>query len=108
MEGEGAFGGAKAGGRQDPLVFLKKPIVMVRIAALVSNGALHLIHTLLSTPASPVSCRSPPPFLCLGRCCYHMTSSPEMGPAGKDSWDFAIGIDLICLILLFLRALSWS
>ncbi len=33
---EGAFGGAKAGGAQDPLVFLKKPIVMVRLAALVS------------------------------------------------------------------------
>jgi len=34
----GAFGGAKAGGAQDPLDFLKKPIVVLRLATLVSGG----------------------------------------------------------------------
>eukprot|EP00095_Tigriopus_kingsejongensis_P010890 maker-scaffold1216_size55193-snap-gene-0.11 protein:Tk10890 transcript:maker-scaffold1216_size55193-snap-gene-0.11-mRNA-1 annotation:"synaptogyrin-1 " len=31
----GAFGGAKAGGEQDPLQFLKKPNVVIRLSALV-------------------------------------------------------------------------
>ena len=30
-----AFGGGKAGGQQDPLVFLKKPNVVARLTALV-------------------------------------------------------------------------
>ena len=34
----GAFGGGKAGGAQDPLTFLKKPIVMIRLSALVSTS----------------------------------------------------------------------
>ena len=33
----GAFGGGKAGGAQDPLVFLKKPMVVARLTALVSE-----------------------------------------------------------------------
>lgn len=32
----GAFGGGKAGGAQDPLTFVKRPIVILRITALVS------------------------------------------------------------------------
>ena len=32
----GAFGGAKAGGAPDPLVFVKRPIVSLRICTLVS------------------------------------------------------------------------
>lgn len=34
--GGGAFGGGKAGGAQDPLTFLKKPSVVIRLSALVS------------------------------------------------------------------------
>ena len=32
----GAFGGVKAGGQQDPLTYLKRPTVVIRICALVS------------------------------------------------------------------------
>ncbi len=35
--GSGAFGGGKAGAAQDPLNFLKKPVVMIRLSALVSR-----------------------------------------------------------------------
>ena len=35
--GGGAFGGGMAGAAQDPVSFLKKPTVMVRIACLVSR-----------------------------------------------------------------------
>jgi hypothetical protein len=46
----GAFGGAKAGGAPDPLVFVKRPMVSLRICTLVSDVKnLNLVH---------------PPFFC--------------------------------------------
>lgn len=38
----GAFGGGKAGGAQDPLTFLKKIPVVVRLSALVSKATMIL------------------------------------------------------------------
>ena len=34
----GAFGGGKAGGAQDPMSFVKRPAVIARICALVSDS----------------------------------------------------------------------
>ena len=36
----GAFGGVKAGGQQDPLTYVKRPAVVIRIFALVSKNLL--------------------------------------------------------------------
>ena len=36
----GAFGGVKAGGQQDPLTYVKRPAVVIRIFALVSKNFL--------------------------------------------------------------------
>ena len=36
--GGGAFGGSMAGASQDPVSFVKKPTVMLRIACLVREG----------------------------------------------------------------------
>ena len=45
--GGGAFGGGKAGAAQDPISFLKRPGVIVRICGLVSANmySLSLSHT---------------------------------------------------------------
>ena len=45
-----AFGGGKAGAAQDPLTFLKRPPVVVRLTALVSEQLRHTENTF-----SPVS-----------------------------------------------------
>ncbi len=88
MEGDfgSAFGGAKAGGRQDPLVFLKKPIVMIRIAALVSQaggGGREREGGRTGRLSPSVSCFFLPPLALQlsgapanGDCCclHHMTS----------------------------------
>ena len=39
----GAFGGGKAGGAQDPLTFVKRPAVVIRICSLVSY--LHFMES---------------------------------------------------------------
>ena len=39
----GAFGGTKAGGQVDPLSYIKRPAVVLRICALVSNSS-HKLH----------------------------------------------------------------
>ena len=38
----GAFGGTKAGGQVDPLSYIKRPAVVLRICALVSNLSYQL------------------------------------------------------------------
>ena len=38
----GAFGGVKAGGQQDPLTYVKRPAVVIRIFALVSKNLLKI------------------------------------------------------------------
>ena len=50
---QGAFGGAKASGSTDPLTFLRRPIVCMRVCTLVSKGfldhmsATHVIFCLI-------------------------------------------------------------
>lgn len=43
----GAFGGAKAGGTQDPLTFVKRPIVTLRICTLVRIRFLSFIQLII-------------------------------------------------------------
>ena len=58
--GGGAFGGAKAGGAQDPLTFLKRPIVCMRVCTLVSllNHMTYTTYMPTGRPLSrrPISC----------------------------------------------------
>ena len=57
--GGGAFGGAKAGGAPDPLTFLKRPIVCMRVCTLVSLWIIwHTTYMPTRRPLRrrPISC----------------------------------------------------
>ena len=51
----GAFGGGKAGGAQDPMSFVKRPAVIARICALVSDGHCRKITSFLNSISVPPS-----------------------------------------------------
>ena len=43
--GPGAFGGGKAGAAQDPISFVQRPAVIIRVCSLVRKKIIILLHT---------------------------------------------------------------
>ena len=50
----GAFGGGKAGGAQDPMSFVKRPAVIARICALVSDSHCAKINSISVPPSQHI------------------------------------------------------
>ena len=60
----GAFGGVKAGGAQDPLTYVKRPAVVIRICALVRISLLIYQKMLTFDKRYTRTCSNDPKYAC--------------------------------------------